>query len=296
MDRRDFGELVATLREELGWTQAELAQAASLEESAVSIIERGARKHFDAELIYRLANTLQLTTLERREFLLAASGVDESHARFRTGTSGNSAWDAERTVQHLTQRVEHLRFPAYLIDCYGEIVAANAAAMDLFQVPIERARELADTPAGLTLLHFLYGEGMALRAAVIQNWEGLAVAGIRTFREATLRYRGQPYFKYLLKRLRNPRFYPTFERYWRKSTILDQDRFSTLNVLSYVDNIHGPLNYCVSTLTLTTPSGELSLAHCIPLDEQTSTAFRAIVDRMGVRAFRFASWPEKRMH
>src|SRR5678816_4657390 len=77
MNRREFGQLLATLRQDLDWTQFELAEYAEVDEAVVSQIERGVKKHFEPELLFSLANTLQLTTLERREFLLAASGLDQ---------------------------------------------------------------------------------------------------------------------------------------------------------------------------------------------------------------------------
>jgi transcriptional regulator with XRE-family HTH domain len=77
MNRRDFGELVATLRQDLGWTQFQLAEYAELDEAVVSQIERGVKKYFEPELLFRLANALQLTSLERHEFILATSGLDE---------------------------------------------------------------------------------------------------------------------------------------------------------------------------------------------------------------------------
>ena len=46
MYRRQFGELVAALRQDLGWTQSQLAEYAELEDSVVSQIERGVKKTF----------------------------------------------------------------------------------------------------------------------------------------------------------------------------------------------------------------------------------------------------------
>ena len=77
MNRRQFGELVAALRQDLGWTQFQLAEYAELDDAVVSQIERGVKKYFEPELLFQLVNAFQLTTLERREFLLAASGLDQ---------------------------------------------------------------------------------------------------------------------------------------------------------------------------------------------------------------------------
>ena len=296
MNRRNFGELIATLREDLGWTQAQLAQAMDQPESAISIMERGARKHFGPDLLYRLANALQLTTLERREFFLAASGVDEDQSFRHAGADrGGAACGCERTVQQLTDLAGRVRFPCYLVDPYGEIIAANAAAIELLQGPLERAAELAATPGGLTLIHFVYNEEIGLRRTAIENWEKVAVATTRAFREATLRYRGTPYFKYLMKRFRNPRLYPAFDRFWRRAAALAEDRYSTVDSFSYRHSTYGWVDFYVSALVTTTPHCDLYLCECLPVDEPTAEVCRQIIERVGTGAYRFASWPEKRM-
>ena len=76
MNRKQFGELVATLRQDLGLTQFELAEYSELDDAVISQIERGVKKHFEPDLLFQLVNAFQLTTLERREFLLAASGLE----------------------------------------------------------------------------------------------------------------------------------------------------------------------------------------------------------------------------
>jgi transcriptional regulator with XRE-family HTH domain len=296
VDRENFGELIATLREDLGWTQAQLAQALDQPESAVSIMERGARKHFGPDLLYRLANALQLTTLERREFFLAASGADENGScRHLSPNAGGSTCGCERIAENLTALAARLRFPCYLLDPYGEIVAANASTIDLLQAPMERAPELAATPGGLTLIHFIYDEDVGLRRTAAENWDGAALTVTRAFREATLRYRGTPYFRYLMKRFRNPRLYPAFDRYWRRAAALEEDRASTVNSFSYRHSAYGWLDFHVSALVSATAHGDLYLCQCLPVDEHTSEVCRGIVQRVGTGAYRFASWPEKRM-
>src|SRR5215510_15772133 len=77
MNRRDFGQLLATLRQDLDWTQFQLAEYAEVDQAVISQIERGVKKFFEPELLFCLANALQLTTLERREFFLETSGLDQ---------------------------------------------------------------------------------------------------------------------------------------------------------------------------------------------------------------------------
>lgn len=81
MNRKEFGQLLATLRKDMGWTQFQLAELVEIDEAVISQVERGVKKHYEPELLFSLANAFQLTTLERREFFLAASGLEKKTDR-----------------------------------------------------------------------------------------------------------------------------------------------------------------------------------------------------------------------
>ena len=80
MNRKEFGELLSTLRQDLNLTQFNLSEYADVDEAVISQIERGVKKFFEPDLLFKLANALQLTTLERtferfRKELLGVTGV-----------------------------------------------------------------------------------------------------------------------------------------------------------------------------------------------------------------------------
>ena len=78
MDRFEFGALVASLRDDMRWTQMELADRSGVDISAISNIERGERKTLLKDnMLVKLADGFHLTSMERQEFLFAASGVTE---------------------------------------------------------------------------------------------------------------------------------------------------------------------------------------------------------------------------
>ena len=62
MNRKEFGQLLSTLRQDMGWTQFQLAEYAQVDEAVVSQMERGVKKYFEPEILFQLANALQLTT------------------------------------------------------------------------------------------------------------------------------------------------------------------------------------------------------------------------------------------
>ena len=78
MDRFEFGTLVTSLRKDLEWTQKDLADRSAVDISIISNIERGERKALLKDnILLKLANGFNLTSMERMEFLFAASGVTE---------------------------------------------------------------------------------------------------------------------------------------------------------------------------------------------------------------------------
>ena len=63
MDSKKFGEFIATIRKEKGWTQAELAEKISVTDKAVSRWERGLGFP-DINTIKPLADVLEVSVLE----------------------------------------------------------------------------------------------------------------------------------------------------------------------------------------------------------------------------------------
>jgi len=98
MDRKEFGKLMAALREEqlefsikgmAVWTQAKLAKEANLPEKAISQIEQGRKMNLDAQTMTQLARALRLTASEQVELFAAAAevGADTQYIPARTGES-----------------------------------------------------------------------------------------------------------------------------------------------------------------------------------------------------------------
>jgi transcriptional regulator with XRE-family HTH domain len=296
MDRREFGTLITALREDLGWTQAQLALAADELPPAISNIERGLRKHFEPGLLFRLSNALQLTMLERREFFLAASGLDEEDGdRAQPSGAGDVHFDARETIERLQDLVGRLQLPAHLTDVYSDIITANAAFFALFELRPEQAAELSGIPGGTSAIHIIYGAGMPFRRLVAAKWEQMALSGMQAFRQANLRYRATPYFKYLMVHFRNPRIYPSFERHWRLSGSSEEDRYTSAIPFEFRHADYGWLKYLVSRSVTSTPHGNLFLRQYLPADEPTAQLFLQLVQREEHRAYRWSSWPEKTM-
>jgi transcriptional regulator with XRE-family HTH domain len=296
MKRKDFGELVAALRQDLGWTQSLLAEYADIDDAVVSQIERGVKKHFEPHLLFQLANAFQLTTLERREFLLAASGLDQKEmVRQPSAATLTDVFSVRKTLDKMIELTGQVRLPAFLWDVYGDIIAANNIIISFFRVPPEYVERAGQIPAGYNIARFSFGKDLVARSQVIGNWDQFALNAMRAFRENSLRYRAQPHFKYLMKIFRNQNEYPFFERYWKMVSSTEQDKEVNTDFYSYQHSEFGEVKYMSSSIVSITSFGELLLVQYLPLDARTSQIFEQLAQQAGQGVKTFASWPEKNL-
>jgi transcriptional regulator with XRE-family HTH domain len=294
MNRKEFGQLLATLRQDLDWTQFELAEYAEEDEAVISQIERGVKKHFEPELLFHLANALQLTTLERREFLLAASGLDQKFiVRQPTAAMSTDVFNPRRVLDKMIELTGRIRLPAFLCDVYGDVIATNNIILSFLKVPSEYVEVAGQTPGGYNTARFNFGKDLMARSHVTDNWEQYALNSMRSFRENSLRYRAQPYFKYLMKIFRNQHEYPLFERYWKMVSSIEQDKEVSTDHFSYLHNEFGRIKYSSASTISITSFGELFIVQYLPLDEGTSGVFEQLAQEVGQGVVKFAPWPVK---
>lgn len=294
MNRKDFGELVAALRQDLGWTQSHLAENASLDDAVISQIERGVKKYFEPQLLFQLANAFQLTTLERREFLLAASGLDQKEmVRQPSAAMLTDVFNVRKTLDKMIEITGQVRLPAFLWDVYGDIIAANNIIISFFRIPSGYVEKADQIPGGYNMCRFGFGKDLVARNLVIENWDQFALNSMRAFRENSLRYRAQPYFKYLMKVFRNQSEYPLFDRYWKLVSSIEQDKEVNTDHYVYHHGEFGEIKYISSSFASITSFGELILVHYLPLDQKTGQIFEQLAQSAGQGATTFAPWPVK---
>jgi len=297
MIREEFGQLLATLREDLGLTQYQLAERAEVNWTVISQIERGVKKHFEPELLFRLANSLELTTLERREFFLASSGLDNTQiVRQPSIGVATDTHNIRKTLDHLISLTGKILLPAFLVDVYGDVVAANYMILALFRVPPTIMETAANTPGGFNTIRINFSRNLVSRNQITQGWDSYAITSIRTFRENSFRYRTRPYFQYLMKAFRDPTEYPLFTRYWNMVSSTEQDKELDADYFSYHHNDLGDMNYIASPTISETYYGELFLYYYIPCDEHTKQVFDELKNQAGVGVVPLAPWPDKYYH
>jgi transcriptional regulator with XRE-family HTH domain len=294
MNRSDFGELVSALRLDMGWTQFQLAEYSGVNIAVISQVERGVKKFFEPELLFCLANAFQLTTIERREFILAASGLEEKQIVRQPSTGMKTdVFNARKILDKMVSLTGEIRMPAFLCDTYSDVLAANYMMLALYHVPNSVIETAAGIAGGYNTTRLNFGRESLARAQVTDNWDEYALNSMRAFREGSLQFRAKAYFKYLIKTFRNPAEYPFFDRYWKMVSSIEQDKEVNVDHFSYHHNEFGPINYVACTTTALTSFGNLFLIQNLPLDQQTEELFNELKSKAGLGVVRFAPWPDK---
>jgi transcriptional regulator with XRE-family HTH domain len=290
MNRKDFGQLVAALRREhldnegKQWTQERLAHEAQIDAEIVGNIERGKRAYLKADMLLGLADALQLTNEERKEFFLAAHAFEEPEAIYRRK-------DEEAILRQLVQRVQDVSLPAYVIDNYCDILACNQIVLHLLGLTPEQLRQTNDhSIVAANMMRFVFAPEFDQRD-YMPHWHTYAYQNITIFRTLSLRYRTQPYFQALLAELRK---WPLFWRYWFKH-YEDIERDPVVDNESIVVNASdlGALHYFSTSFTAMTGAGSLVFYTYIPANARTTSVFAEIAQNTERRAYQFGSWPEK---
>lgn len=297
MERKEFGMLLSKLRQDMDWTQFQLAEYAQLDEAVISQMERGVKKYFEPELLVKLANSFHLTTIERKEFFLAANGIANGQiVRQPSAALKTDTINSEKVLARMIQIIAQLNIPAFIMDVYADVLAVNNSAFTFFNAPSDLLASASSVAGGFNTVRMMFGKDLHMRSHITENWDQYAVGSMRFVRENSLRYRAKPYFQYLMKAFRNPVEYPLFNRYWKQVSSFEQDRESNVDVFSYTHDEYGPLQYATATTVSITLHGELFLNQYLPLDEHTRNLFEDILKKNGMGVLApLAPWPEKKM-
>ena len=289
MNRVEFGQLVTALRREQrdesdkAWTQKRLGKETGLGELTIGKIERGQRTNLDEDSLLRLVNALQLTSLERKEFFLAAIGVNGKQVAREEN-------DPAKILDNLIQKIQEIQLPAYIIDVYGDVVAANISIIRLLELSNDYLTHSYSVPAGFNHIRIGFDPGSGFRQLLGGGWHPVAVHIMQLFRGVSLRYRFTKYFKYTLSGLRQ---YPLFRQYWQLA--YSEDFYWNCLHYTYNHRKFGHLNYLATPSQILTSSGELFLIIYCPVSPQTNDIFKDITEQVGTTVHRLASWPEKNL-
>ncbi len=291
MNRKAFGQMITNLRQELSWTQLQLAEYAEIDENTLSNIERGVKKHLDPELLFRLANALNLTSLERREFFLGASGLDlEQVARQPNQALPIDKVEMKKEITRLVESITQVYAPLYISDAFGDMLAINHVCMELMSYDPAQLRLLASNHRHLNMLHFIYGM-VSMRESLGENYDDIILTLIQGFRAASLRYRTQPRYLAIMDEFHDSKRYPLFERHWRKA-IMSQGDLNTLSDRHELEHKeYGRMRFISSPKRVHTRFGEIFISQYSPADRETAEKFIQMADKAGTEVLYLAPWP-----
>lgn len=292
MNRVEFGQLVAALRrgikdeDDRSWSQKRLGEETDLGEATIGKIERAERVNLDPDTLSRLANAMHLTTIERREFFIAAMGVD-NHQMTRPEMK------PECVLEDIVHVIEEVCLPAFVVDSYGDLVVANAALMQILEIPSDFVAGTCAEPSGFNLMRILFAPEFGnVRNVFGVQWPETAVSHMEFFRYTTLRYRFTDYFRQTLRQLRK---YPLFRQHWHQFSSRQEDYYFNSGRYCYEHPRHGAVRYLTTVSTALTISGELYFVTYVPANARTGEVFASLADRGDRAALRLAPWPEKRL-
>lgn len=288
MNKQDFGTLIAELRQEhvlsgKVWTREILGEKSGLGKNVIDNIERGEKAHIEPETLYALCEVLQLSSLERKELFIAASGID-AHKIFE-----------DEPIEYyiaLERILAKSQLPAFIIDPYGDVIALNPIILKFYQVTKDDL-ENSSLVSKYNIMRILFSPEFSMQRQLMGNsWHPFALRTIHTFRAVSLRYRAKPYFKKLVQEMASE--YPKFASYWQGSSLW-KDEFKPFsdNVSFSYKLLNFTFEIASSTITSVTSSGELILFMFTPLSSEASWVFRELSRIVGTGAIRLAQWPEK---
>lgn len=298
MNRKELGKLIAALRSEQfdeegnRLTQAGLAEraldidpASPLNNVILGKIERGERANLDGETLLSLADALQLTVGERKEFFLIATGVyeEELYAGRRT---------AQEFQATAIEMLRDIQLPALLVDSYLDVIAVNGLLMELYAMRPQNLQSRAQQAAGINLLGYIFSADFApQRDQMTQHeWHNFAVGNVIYFRRVTLRNRTTDYFSALLAQLRRSR---EFRWYWEQVFYEERRYFVGGESFNLGTGEPNDLNYLTAPLVTLTPFGNLEIIVHIPRNRSTAATFEQIAATGPPRSQQLSTWPEK---
>lgn len=289
MNRSEFGKLITTLRREVFmengnlYTQDMLSKDTKISVNVIGKIERGKKANFEDETLEKLADALKLTSWERQEFYLAATGIEGPFVE-------NQDSKQITTCEDLVNILEGIQLPAFFKDVYGDVVAANELVIRLFGISENVVVQGRDYLGSYHMIGLLFhSEGFARKTYGDVTWKRMVIRNINDIRRTSLRYRHTPYWQALFTCLNK---IPKFKDYW---DITRAEKFGNGidPIIQSGTSTLGRVNYMSIASPSITPFGEVYLVVYVPKDLETMSLFMKIA-KTGAQIHKLADWPNKK--
>lgn len=198
-----FGFPGGTRRRTQGLRREEVAQLAGISPTWYTWIEQGREVNVSADVLDRLAQTLQLTRTERA-YLFEMAGRRDPQA---SGSEDDAA------PQSLTDLLADITLPAYIMGRYWDMLAWNSQAAELFVGWLDQPH--ASPP---NLLHFVFL--MPQTRQFLVDWETRARRITAEFRADCRSRLEEPALQKLVEELTTAS--PDFARFWKQHDVLER--------------------------------------------------------------------------
>lgn len=271
MDKNRFGKIVRSLRlerfnEELGhpWRQEELAQASGISLNTIRNIEQGRRATLQADELEQLANALALSPPETLEFFAVASEATVHKAIPDHETS---------PVVDLFWQAATVRLPAYIVDPFSTLLAANGSMMALGGYDLPTMDDYLSAPVGVNVMDMLFHPDAPIQQPQSERWRQVSITTLHFFRMTVLRFRYLPQFEILIDHLQG---YSLFAELWRSSRTHAPALRTLAPSYHYHHPAYGTLRYMRSFLTHYSDSWPHYMLVLLPLDAHTGDIFHQL--------------------
>lgn len=198
-----FGFPAGSRRRTQGLRREEVAQLAGISPTWYTWIEQGREVNVSAEVLDRLAQTLQLTRTERAYLFEMADRRDPQASE--TGED-----DAPPS---LTGLLDDIHIPAYIMGRYWDMLAWNTQAAELFSGWLDQPHP---TPPNLLRYVFL----MPQARHFLVDWETRARRITAEFRADCRSRLEEPALQKLVEELTSAS--PEFVRFWKQHDVLER--------------------------------------------------------------------------
>lgn len=300
---RHFGQLSRDLRREhispytdRPMSQKELAKRTGLKPKTIEKIEQGNKVKITADIINSYADAFRISTGERQELLLAGLVAESDGLVSQEHTP-------EEICTGCVQYIQRAYAPALLVDQYYDIIAANAAFLELYG--IKDTKDWLDASPAINFFDIMLGHihPSSLAAGSTEEeatQEKFIIKTIIEFRTNSLRYRPQEYYRKLRHRLK--RQYKSFKEVWgflqavvwvseEELPEFRNDQFSDYTILFRRQG--QLLSFGTSTNKSRTQQGILETIVYTPNNTETHQLFANILKYAGQEAVIASQWPNK---
>ena len=288
MDKKDFGQLVATLRKEARnefdepMTQYDLAELARIPLITLQKIEQGRQENIKPEILLKLVNALNLSSRARQVFFLASLGLKDSETLKPTATP-------QVVLAELTRTLSQLQTPACILDGFGDVIALNSSSPAMYDLETSQL----NAPHLLSqhnFIRFLFSPEFEKQRAMMEETQfDFSRRTVMLFKLWTMKNRNHWYFQRLIPELNR---YQGFREHWQSPTFHDEDIFVQYNPVTLQHPEFGPLKFLSNPTQAITTQGDLYLFSFQPLDAHTAEVCVRLARKFGTQVIPVASWPK----